>query len=110
MATVKDVPTTYEEAVETLARWHGEGDALGLEAFSFDDPERRTVRLLEVNDAFLSMGEAWPVTFGESAEFPFKTSVFLVSREDYEGLRSGRIELPAGWGRLADGQKVWPAA
>jgi hypothetical protein len=110
MSKAEDVPTTYEEAVETLARWHGEGDALGLEAYSFADPERRVVRLLEISDAFVSVGEAWPVTFGESPEFDFKTSVVLVSREDYEALRTGRIALPEGWGRLEDGVRVWPAA
>jgi len=67
------------------------------------------VRLLEVSDGFLTAGEVWPVTFGESPEYPFKSTVILASRGDYERILSREIALPEEFGAPERGRRVWPA-
>ena len=98
----------YEEAVRTLARWHGEGENEPIVIFSVDDPEGGVVRLLEVSDAFPATGEAWPIGFGPSREFPFPSEVIVVTGAEYQAIERGEMPLPERWAGLTRRQ-VWPS-
>lgn len=98
----------YEQAVHTLARWHGEGESEPMAIFSFDDPEQHVVRLLEVSDAFPATGQAWAIGFGPSREFQFPSEVIIVTREEYQAIQQGSMPLPEKWAHLTSRQ-VWPA-
>ncbi len=109
MSKVKGLSEAYENAISTLARWHGEGEDPPVDIYSFDDSDERNpvVRLVEVSDGFLTTGEPWPVTFGRSDELPYPSTVILVSTEDWQRVTSGEIQLPPGWD-LGKRRKVWP--
>src|ERR1041385_938967 len=104
---VSDIPKTYDEAVQTLARWHGEDNDADVSIFSFPDPEEQVVRLIEVSREFPTAGDVRPFTFGRSIEFPFKSSVALVVPEEWEKLQSGQMSLPSGWD-IGAARRVWP--
>jgi hypothetical protein len=106
--TSEVIPTTYDEAVRTLARWHGGLDRPDLEIFSFPDPGMATVRLVEVSDDFaLSTAPICAITFGASPEFPFRSSVALVTREQWQQIVDGELTLPEGWD-LGHRERIWP--
>ena len=107
MTTAETIPRTYDEAVRLLAHWHGEGDEPPVTIYSCDDPGQRVVRLVEVSEGFPATGEMWPVVFGRSEEFPFKSAVVLVTPGEWAQIRSGRLALPDGWD-AADMTRVWP--
>jgi hypothetical protein len=108
MTTIdEDIPGTYQDAVRTLARWHAEIGRANLEIFAFHDPCEMVVRLLEVSDEFPDTGGVIPVTFGRSTEFPFKSSVALVTPGEWQQILSGTLPLPDGWD-LATRRRIWP--
>src|SRR4051794_5585556 len=97
MTTTEKIPARYEEAARTLARWHAGLDRPGLEIYSFPDPDKATVRLIEVSDEFPATGKVHLVTFGPSKEFPFRSSVALLTPEEWSQVLEGNLPLPAGW-------------
>jgi hypothetical protein len=107
MDVLEDVPNTYDQAVRTLAAWHGEEQDPPVEIYHFPDPQGRTIRFVEVSYIFPSTGKVAPVTMGASVEFPFRSSVALVSPEEWKAVLDGTISLPEGWKR-EDMAKVWP--
>jgi hypothetical protein len=78
-----------------------------MEIFTVLDPQKSTVRLIEVSDAFPETGSALPVTFGKTEEFPYRSSVIILTRNEWEKLKAGKLQAPAGW-NLAEARKVWP--
>lgn len=107
MQTTDEIPQTYEEAERLLARWHGEGGPADLIIFSFPDPNGDTVRLLDVSDDFMPEGIIRPMTFGRSAELPFKSSTALATPDEWELVLVGKLPLPPGWD-LSARRQVWP--
>jgi hypothetical protein len=107
MTDVEAIPTTYHEAVRTLAGWHAGTDLADLEIYSFPDPEELTVRLIEVSEGFPRTGRVVPVTFGRSREFPFRSSAALLTPDEWQQVLSGTLPLPEGW-TLERRQRVWP--
>jgi len=105
MADIDQIPKTYEQAVETLAEWHGSGQA--IEIYSFPDPVRKVVKLIEVSDDFAASGSVAPVGMGASAEFPFQSSVALLSGDEWEAVLRGDMQLPQDWD-LETRTRVWP--
>src|SRR5262249_26431656 len=105
----EEVPRDYQAAVHTLADWHAGVHRATFEVYAFPDPSETTVRLVEVSDEFPDTGEVVPVTFGRSEEFPFRSSVVLLTPEQWQQVLRGELGLPEGWD-LATRQKVWPNA
>lgn len=106
---VDQVPKRYDDAVNLLASWHASGDEIMQEVWSFPDPDRDVVRLVEVSADFPTTGEAVPLSLGKSAEFPFKSSVILLTPDEWEKVQHGEIQLPEAWAS-SDRVRVWPNA
>lgn len=107
MQTTDEIPQTYEEAERLLARWHAEGGPADLFIFAFPDPDENIVRLLEVSEDFLATGEIRPMTFGRSAELPFRSATALATPQEWEQAQAGSLPLPHGW-ELKSKRRVWP--
>jgi len=107
MATTDEIPKTYDQAIETLAHWHGEGGEEDLEIYSFPDPAGQVVQLLEISSAFAQKGQVVPWRMGRSEEFPFPSEVALITHHEWSEIHQGRLGLPEGWD-WASKQKVWP--
>ncbi len=107
IASLDDIPVTYDAALRTLARWHAEGSDPSLQIIAFDDPGGSEVRLLEISDQFPGTGAVRPLAFGRSDELPFKSAVALVTPREWEQVQAGVLELPAGW-NLSSSRKIWP--
>jgi len=105
MITAEDITKEYDDAVRTLARWHADLAGADFRAYSFDDPARRVVRLVEVSADFPPAGQALPVGFGTSADFLYRSEVILLTPDEWEQVQRGELELPEGWG-LADRREV----
>src|SRR5580704_9632488 len=97
METVDAIPKTYEEAEHLLVRWHAEGGPPDLVVFSFPDASGEIVRLVEVSDEFAATGVIRPMTFGRSAELPFRSSTALATPQEWKAVEAGRLSLPPGW-------------
>src|SRR5687767_12503489 len=107
MTTSEAVPRTYDDAVRTLASWHAGLDPANIQIYSFPDSDQTTVRLVEISDGFPRSGRTLPVTFGRSPEFPFRSSVVLLTPDEWQEVLGGSLTLPEGW-ELERRQKVWP--
>ena len=94
MKTLNDLPKTYDDAVEILATWHGDE---GIVIYHSPDPDSKVVRLVEVSNHFADDDELRPVTMGASVDFPFPSSVLLLSKADWEQVQRGTKSLPVGW-------------
>jgi hypothetical protein len=112
MATTRLVPRSYEEAVAVLKRAHAEEADSDLAIYLFpDEPAREVVRFVEVSASNPAeppdSDTAWAVTFRGSADFPWMSSVILLTPEDWDRVRHGGLHLPDGW-HQAKCQRVWP--
>ena len=98
MATdIQQIPQTYEEAVELLARWHREEVPSMVAIWAYDDPAREVVRLLEVDELYAPEGEIWSYHFPASETFPYRTEVALVGPEDFAASEAGTVPLPKNY-------------
>ena len=107
MGETEHIPRTYDEAVLELARWHAEGEDPPVKVYVLPDPDEQTVRLVEVCDAFVSLDQPEPWSFGRSRELPFPSQVIQVSTPDWQRLWRGEKPLPPGWS-LEALKQVWP--
>jgi len=94
MTNLNYTPKTYDEAVRNLAAWQGADD---ITIYYLPDPESRVVRLVEVSGSFSDDEDLRPVAMGASADFPFRSSVLLVSKSDWGRVQRGEKSLPNGW-------------
>jgi len=107
MGETEHIPQTYDEAVLELARWHAEDEDPPVTVYVLPDPERETVRLVEVCEAFMSQEQPDGLQFGRSREMPYPTQVIQLSTGDWGQVQRGEKTLPPGW--LHDELKqVWP--
>ena len=97
MLNLEVTPYQYEDAVVLLASWHRERGNIGFAAYSFPDPEKIAVRLVEVSDYFPAADSVRPIHFGRSTDFPFPSAVALLSSQDWERVLNGSLSLPMGW-------------
>jgi hypothetical protein len=105
--TTEQIPKTYDEAAQTLARWQGESGESDLQIFSFPDPEQKVVRLLHVSEMFADTDGVYAIKMGKSQEFPFKSSVALTMPKYWARIKAGELLLPEGWDATT-ARKVWP--
>ena len=103
----EEIPKTYEDATQMLAEWHSGIDRPDLEIYAFPDPEGAVVRLVEISGEFPETDEVVPVTFGKSEEFPFKSSVVILTPTEWQQVLAADRALPAGWD-LTTRRKIWP--
>jgi hypothetical protein len=96
MIDLDTIPKTYDEAVESLAAWHYD-DKSDMEVFVMADPDRKTVCLVEVSDDVGDDDNPRPIRMGTSADFPFSSSILLLSVSDWERINAGQLSLPEGW-------------
>ena len=108
MVDLGDIPKSYANAVQTLAKWHGEDDDGPWAICSFPDEDGQTVRLLEVSENVPESDTVMPLVIGPSGEFPFKSAVILLTPREWERVKTGELALPGGWG-LKSQKQVWPA-
>ncbi len=101
------IPRTYDEAVNTLVRSHAEVVGQELEVYSFPDPGREVVRLVEVSGVFPATGAPIAFPLGRSSDFPFRSAVVLLTPEEWTRVQAGSLALPDGW-ELNSGRRVWP--
>jgi hypothetical protein len=101
MIDLNAIPHTYDDAVESLAKWHQADDII---VYHLPDPEKKIVRLVEVSQRFGDDEELRPIEMGESADFPFRSSVLLVSSADWDRVNREAKPMPTGWSitELAD--------
>lgn len=97
MDTLEAIPETYEQAARLLATWHAEAQDAPVEFYLFPDPEKRVVRLLEVSEVFPAAQAVWPITFGQSEDFPFDTAVAMITPDEWRQVQAGQRSLPEGW-------------
>lgn len=107
MAILDEIPKTYDDAVKTLVGWHAEGQDDLDAIYLFPDSSGQVVRLVEVCRSFAETGDVAPVSFGASAEFPFKSSVALVTPAQWKDIQSGALSPPQGW-EWGKQKQVWP--
>lgn len=94
------VPKSYQDAVAVLAEDHLQVDSSITEVWSFDDPTETVVRFVEVSDAPelpSENGTVAAVVFGPSPDFPFRSEIALLTRQDWERVHAGSLRLPKGW-------------
>ena len=105
---VYDVPKTYGAAVASLAAAHADGDD-GIVVYCLPDPQGKVVRLIEVSDAFPEAGVERPAApggfewvvpvfpMGPARDFPFRSEVAQVTRDEWGRLRAGELRLNRDW-------------
>ena len=107
MVDLNRIPQTYEEAIEHLAEWQGDDSTDSITVYLIPDPEKRTVRFVEVSTVFSDDDEIRPFSMGASKEFPFRSSTILLSQRDWESVKNGQKALPTGW-EVSKLNQVWP--
>ena len=107
MATLDDIPRTYDAAVRSLVESHADLDRSGMLIFSFPDLAGEVVRLLEISDIFPDAGRVAAFQWGRSADFPFKSIVAQITPQQWRRILTAELPLPDGWD-LASRQQVWP--
>ena len=102
--------TVRESAIE-LVRAHREAEPNLLRVVFYPDPHEREVRLLEVIEGSLHVGEALPCRFArdESGGVPYPVVVVELSPAEFAQLERGELTLPDGWGR-AGREVLFPSA
>jgi hypothetical protein len=104
MTGLNRVPRSYNDAVDLLVEWHRDE---GIKIYNMPDPNQQTVQLIEVSNSFGDDDPIRPLAMGPSHDFPFPTSVILISEHDWHLIENGAQYLPTGW-MLDKLEKVWP--
>ena len=92
-----DRPATYEDACRILIRAHHENEPALEQIYLVPDPERREVRLIEINPATAPTGQLMLFELGRTPDFPFRSIIGEVTLAEWESIRSGTLPLPPGW-------------
>jgi hypothetical protein len=83
-----------EPTIERIIRFHGGNE----------DADEEPIKLLEVNTATVEAGII-PVILGATDEVPFATIIIEITREEWDKVRNGELDLPNGW---EQGPTLWP--
>lgn len=94
-------PEIHKQA-QVLAREHRKSDPAIVAVYVV--PGTNEVRMVEVSGSVGTTGEVIPFRFSgrPHTDLPLDTVLVLVSKEEYELLESGALDLPEGWGAIAD--------
>jgi hypothetical protein len=98
----EDRPATYEDACRMLIRAHRENEPALEQIYLVPDPERREVRLIEINPGTAPTGELMLFELGKTPDFPFRSVIGEVTPVEWESIRAGTLPLPPGWDLPAD--------
>lgn len=98
----------YEAFALHLARAHLVSDPSTEEVYLAADPAGRVIRLVEVVEGVPTTGEILPFRFepNEQTGVPLPSVLILLSREEWQQCRDGRLQLPPDWGRPGDLQRI----
>ena len=129
MAELDHIPKTYEDACLALARSHADEVGFPIAIYCFPDPGKKEVRLVEVSDSFPintnvstysvqiepgtsgGPGQAKPVVpvvaMRPSDDFPFRSSVALVTQTEWEQILAGDLRIAGNWD-IRRRRQVWP--
>lgn len=90
----------YLETARRLAAAHRKADPETVAVLLDADPERREIRLVEVTRSAPTTGEPLAVGFLARPDLgvPFLSTVVLLSPEEWDAVREGRLELPYPFG------------
>lgn len=89
-----------ETVARDLVNWHFDTDDDLEEIHVILGEGDEPIRFLEINPATVSRDVFEPFTFAPTKEFPFRSSIALLTRDEFDRLRS---KLPAAW----RGERVW---
>ena len=124
MPDLEQIPKSYDDACQVLAKSHAEEHGFPVRVICFPDPKKKEVRLVEVSNSFPAnpiAAIAYPdssgvprakptvpvVTLRPSADFPFRSSVALVTEEEWSQIEAGKLAVAGNWG-LCVHRQVWP--
>ncbi len=82
-----------------LAKAHRKTDRKTIVVKLFPSTQQKEIRLLEVSAAAPTTGEIMPFRFGEDVAqgVDYPSVIILVSPEEWQEVKAGRLPLPAGW-------------
>jgi hypothetical protein len=91
----------YLETAKRLANAHRVSDPATEIVMLDADPEQKEIRLLEVTRSAPATGYLLEVGFAARPDlgFPFPLTLLLLSPEEWEAVKEGRLELPASFCR-----------
>lgn len=101
---------TIRESALELVSAHREAEPNLVRVVFYPDPHEREVRLLEVIEGSLHVGEALPCRFSRDASgaVPYPVVIVELSPAEFELLELGKLALPEGWAH--EGREVlYPA-
>ena len=64
------------------------------------------IRLLEISSEVPPCGCLFPVSFEPAEGMKYPSTVIVVAQEDFDKLKESKINLPQGWGNMADGKQI----
>jgi hypothetical protein len=92
---------TREEAVKELVSRHFDADPDVTRIYWMVPDEEASpsepIRLLEVDEASVTIGEVQPFTFGPTEDIPYPTSIAMISPEEHTMIKTKPESLPKGW-------------
>lgn len=99
-------PTTTFETAQALARFHRAEDPDTTAVYFFDAPDE--VRLVEVSGSIGGSGDALPFRFGPQPKHGIHhpSVIILLTPDEADQVREGKISLPEGWGSIDDATLV----
>lgn len=125
MPDLDQIPKNYEDACYTLARSHADEHGFPIRVLCVPDPNGNEVRLVEVSDSFPANqigavmcpgadgGPGQPklsipvVTLRASPDFPFRSSVALVTEEEWKRIAANQLAVGGNW-NLGKCYQIWP--
>lgn len=89
----------YLATATRLAQRHRENDPQTMKVLLDPDPEENEIRLIEITRSAPTTGQPFAVGFMARPDLgvPFPSSVLLLSPDEWEDVRSGRLPLEPGW-------------
>jgi hypothetical protein len=97
---------TVLEVAQDLAKFHQQEDpqTQGIYLAAPDDE----VRLVEVSGSVATAGEVLPFRFAArpDLDLPYPFTVVLLSVDEWEDVRTGKLKLPLGWGDPSSLRKI----
>lgn len=94
------------DVAKELAEAHRQEDPETREVYLADGQDE--VRLVEVSGSLESSGEVLPFRFQARPDqgVPYPSVIVLLSPEEWDALRAGKLSLPPGWGDPSTLKKI----
>ncbi len=122
---LEQIPKRYEDACLVLAKSHAEEHGFDVRVMCFPDPSKKEVRLVEISDSFpvnqygvvmcpgpnggpgQAMRTIPVVALRPSTDFPFRSSVALVTEAEWNGVAAGELAVAGNW-ESSNHYQIWP--